>query len=129
MQKKKVATGTLWEEIVGYSRAVRVGNVVEIAGTTAVEDGEIVGIGNAYAQAKCIFRKIERALHAVGASMNDVVRTRVYLTEITTWNEVGKAHGEFFRDIRPVTSMVEVSALIDPALLVEIEVTAILTNE
>ncbi len=124
-----VSSGTAWEEIVGYSRAVRVGNIVEVAGTTAVDErGEIVGAGDPYAQARFIFAKIEKALAAAGASLKDVVRTRMFVTDITQWEAVGRAHGEVFREVRPAATMVEVRALIRPELMVEIEATALLST-
>ena len=128
MQKRhNISTGTQWEELVGYSRAVRIGNVIEVAGTTAVDEtGRTVGSGDPAAQARYCLGKIEKALAAAGASLKDVVRTRMFVTDISRWEEIGRVHGEFFRDIRPVTSMVEVKALISPDLLVEIEATAIL---
>jgi enamine deaminase RidA (YjgF/YER057c/UK114 family) len=122
----RVSGNSPWEDKVGYSRAVRVGGVVHVAGTTATDDdGEIVGRGDAYAQTVQAIRNVERALRSVGAELTDVVRTRLYVTDIGRWEEVGRAHGEFFREIRPAATMVEVSRLIDPELLVEIEVEAI----
>ena len=129
MNRKNISSGAAWEDVVGYSRAVRVGNVVEVAGTTAVEDGRVVGENDPYAQTRHILAKIEKALAEAGATLRDVVRTRMFVTDIARWEEVGRAHGEFFRDIKPAATMVEVNALIDPALLVEIEVTAIVGGE
>ena len=124
-----ISSGTAWEEQVGYSRAVRVGNVIEVSGTTAVDEhGNVVGRGDPYRQTQFILNKIEQALMAAGASLKDVVRTRMFVTDIRQWGEIGKAHGETFREIRPAATMVEVQALIDPALLVEIEATAIVSG-
>jgi enamine deaminase RidA (YjgF/YER057c/UK114 family) len=125
MERISISSGAKWEDIVGYSRAVRIGNVIEVAGTTAVNGTEVISPGDLYGQCIYIFKKIEKALAETGASLNDVVRTRIYVTDISKWEEAGRAHGDFFREIKPVTTMIEVSRLIDPQLLVEIEVTAI----
>ena len=121
-----ISSGTYWENFVGYSRAVRIGNVVEVAGTTAMDKEVLVGKENAYEQTRFIIQKIELALKDAGASLRDVVRPRIYVTDITQWEAIGRAHGEFFRAIKPASTMVEVSALVNPELLVEIEATAVI---
>jgi enamine deaminase RidA (YjgF/YER057c/UK114 family) len=126
MSRLNISSGARWEDLVGYSRAVRVGNIIEVAGTTAVDGENIIGRGNLYEQTRFVLQKIEKALFEAGASMNDVVRTKMYVTDISRWEEAGRAHGEFFKTIKPVSTMVEVSKLVDPDLLIEIEVTAII---
>jgi enamine deaminase RidA (YjgF/YER057c/UK114 family) len=129
MQRVNYSSGAKWEEIVGYSRAVKIGNVVEVTGTVAVdENSRLMGGDSAYEQTRFVLQKIAQVLERAGAGLKDVVRTRIFVTDISRWEEYGKAHGEFFRDIKPCTTMVEVSKLISPEYLVEIEATAIITN-
>jgi enamine deaminase RidA (YjgF/YER057c/UK114 family) len=128
-KKILVSSGAVWEDKVGYSRAVRVGNIIEVSGTTAVDKDEIVSPSDVYGQTKFIIGKIEKAIDDAGGTLQDVVRTRIYVTDISKWELVGKAHGEYFGSIKPATSMVEVKSLIDPDLLVEIEATAIVTDK
>lgn len=124
-----ISSGAKWEDIVGYSRAVKIGNTVEVTGTVAVdENNQLVGKGDAYQQAHFIIGKIEKVLQQAGASLKDVVRTRMFVTDISRWEEYGKAHGEYFSTIKPCTSMIEVKGLIEPEYLIEIEATAIITG-
>ena len=125
-ERKKVSSGTKWEDFVGYSRAVRAGHLVEVSGTVAVdENGYVVAKNDAYAQTQYVIKKIEKALNDLGASLQDVVKTRIYVSDINNWKEIGKAHGEFFKDIKPASTLFEVSTLIGLDFLVEIEATAI----
>ena len=130
-KRQNISSGSKWENIVGYSRAVRVGNVIEVSGTTTAvdENGKTLGIDDPYEQTRLALGRIEKALNEAGATMSDVVRTRIFVTDIARWEAVGRAHGEFFKDIKPVNTMVEVKALISPELLVEIEATAILGEQ
>ncbi len=126
MERTNISSGAKWEDIVGYSRAVKVGNIIEVSGTTAVEDGKVVGVDNAYEQTKFILGKINNALIKAGGNLDNVVRTRMYVTDITLWEDIARAHREIFGEIKPAATMVEVSRLIDDDLLIEIEVTAVL---
>lgn len=129
MQRTNYSSGAKWEDIVGYSRAVKAGNIIEVSGTISVNDNnELVGKDDAYLQTIFILEKIQKVLEKAGASLKDVIRTRMFVTDIGRWEEYGKAHGEFFRDIKPATSMIEVAGLIGPDYLVEIEATAILPD-
>lgn len=125
MTRKNITSGTKWEDIVGYSRAVRIGNIIEVAGTTAVENDEVIGKDDAYRQTKFIIEKIAKALQQAGAGLKDVIRTRMFVTDISRWEDIGRAHGEYFRNIKPASTMIEVKGLIHPDLLVEMEVSAV----
>jgi len=126
--RQQVGSGSPWEDIVGYSRAVKVGNIIEVAGTTAMDGENLIGKGDLYAQTKFILEKIEKSLQQLGSSLKDVVRTRMFVTDISEWEMAGKAHGEFFAIIKPVATMVQVQALVNKELLIEIEVTAIISE-
>ncbi|MEP2773144.1 MAG: RidA family protein [Fulvivirga sp.] len=126
MGRENFSTGAKWEDKVGYSRAVRIGDTIEVSGTVALVDGELIGLNDPYTQTKCILQIIEKTLKKAGAKLEDVIRTRIFVTDISQWEEIGRAHGEVFAAIKPATSMVEVSALISPEFLLEIEATAIL---
>ena len=129
MERTNYSSGSKWEHVIGYSRAVKVGNIVEVTGTVASgDDGKVVGKDDAYSQTKYIYEKISAVLLRAGATLKDVVRVRMFVTDISRWQEYGKAHSEFFRDIKPCNTMVEVSALIEPDYLIEIEATAIITS-
>lgn len=125
-ERKKVPAGTKWGDSVGYSRAVRAGNIIEIAGTTSFEGGEVVGVGDAYFQGVFIIKKIQGAISELGGNLHDVIRTRIFITDISSWDGVSKAHGEFFSDIKPASTMVVVNELADPDMMVEIEATAVI---
>jgi len=126
MERHNISTGTPWESHVGYSRAVKIGQIVEVSGTVAIKDGKVVGKGDPYIQTRRILEIIEDVLKKAGCELKNVIRTRIFVTDISQWEEIGRAHGEAFRNIRPATSMVEVNALINPDYLVEIEATAII---
>ncbi len=127
--RQNIGSGSPWENVVGYSRAVRVGHIIEVAGTTAMDGDILIGKGDVYAQTVFIFKKIEKVLIEAGASLKDVIRTRMFIVDISRWEEAGKAHGEIFKNIKPVATMVEISKLINEDLLIEIEVTAVLENK
>ena len=126
--RTNLSSGAKWEDIVGYSRAVRIGNTIEVSGCTSVDGDKIVGINDPHEQCRFILEKIEKYLHQLGAKREDVIRTRIYVTDISKWKEVGTAHGDFFKGIKPATVMVEVSGLIDPEMIVEIEATALIAT-
>ena len=126
MKRTLFSSGAKWEDIVGYSRAIRQGNIIEVSGSTSIEDGKLVGIGDMELQTRTTLNVIKQAIEALGGSLNDVIRTRIYVTDISLWEKVAKVHGEYFRNIKPATSLIEISGLIDPEMLIEIEATAIL---
>ena len=128
MERQTYIEGSPWEPIVGYARAVRIGNIIEISGTTATVNGEVVGKGDVYLQTQCVLQKFEKVLQELGSSMKDVIRTRIFCTDISQWEAIGKAHGEFFGEIKPATGMYQISKLISDELLVEIEATAVLNQ-
>ncbi len=127
--RTNISSGAIWEDEVGYSRAVKIGRVVEVSGTSAIDRDKIIAPNDPYQQTKFIIRKIERAINEAGGSLEDVIRTRIYVTNINDWSAIGKAHGEIFRNIKPATTMVEVKSLIDPNFVVELEATAILPEK
>ncbi len=127
--RTNISSSAIWEDQIGYSRAVKIGRVVEVSGTSAIDRDKIIAPNDPYQQTKFIIRKIERALNEAGGSLEDVIRTRIYVTNINDWSAIGKAHGEFFRNIKPATTMVEVKSLIDPNFVVELEATAILPEK
>jgi len=127
--RTNISSGAIWEDEVGYSRAVKIGRVVEVSGTSAIDRDKIIAANDPYQQTKFIIRKIERAINEAGGSLEDVIRTRIYVTNINDWSAIGKAHGEFCRNIKPATTMVEVKSLIDPNFVVELEATAILLEK
>jgi enamine deaminase RidA (YjgF/YER057c/UK114 family) len=127
--RTNISSSAIWEDQIGYSRAVKIGRVVEISGTSAIDRDKIIAPNDPYQQTKFIIRKIERAINEAGGSLEDVIRTRIYVTNINDWSAIGKAHGEFFRNIKPATTMVEVKSLIDPNFVVELEATAILPEK
>ena len=127
--RANISSGAIWEDEVGYSRAVKIGRVVEVSGTSAIDRDKIIAANDPYQQTKFIIRKIERAINEAGGSLEDVIRTRIYVTNINDWSAIGKAHGEFFRNIKPATTMIEVKSLIDPNFVVELEATAILPEK
>ena len=125
-ERKNISSNAKWEEMFGYSRAVKIGTLIEVSGTASVDGGKVIGVNDVYSQTKFILKKIENALIEAGAKLTDVIRTRIYVTDISKQNEVGRAHAEYFKDIKPATSMIEIKALVLPELLVEIEATAVM---